>query len=97
MSTAKLSSTVIVLLLVSVFCLLNGCASTTDRAAPPTCPAPPVPDARLMETPAPFAELEEVDLTDIDALAPVTKNNQSCAITRARYIELQRWIRGRAQ
>lgn len=50
-----------------------------------------------MQEPEAFVELPEADATDVTSLPQVTKNNQSCAITRARYTELQRWIRGRTQ
>lgn len=50
-----------------------------------------------MEEPQAFVALPEGDTTDVAALPQVTKNNQYCALTRARYVELQQWIRGRAQ
>lgn len=98
MSTAKSLSTVTALWLASALCLLSGCASTTSPVKPPvSCPPPPTPDARLMEAPQAFVALPEDGSTDVTALPQVTKNNQYCALTRARYVELQQWIRGRAQ
>src|SRR5215217_2080169 len=96
MLTGKLSSTAIVLLLASAFCLLNGCSSTTAPAARPhSCPPPAQPDPRLMEAPIPFEEAPETATSDTDILPIVTGNNQSCRQNFERYGELQRWIRGR--
>ncbi|WP_193754026.1 hypothetical protein [Pseudomonas mediterranea] len=50
-----------------------------------------------MVEPDEFVALPEADTLDYQALPQITKNNQACVVTRARYRELQQWIRGRAQ
>jgi hypothetical protein len=85
------------LLLASASFLLTGCASTTSPVAYPVeCPKPAQPDPRLLAPPATPQGLP-YPATDTDAVAIVTANNLSCRADRARFAELQTWLKGRSQ
>lgn len=80
------------LLLVSAFCLLTGCASTT----PPLdltqqCAPFPKPDQRLLTTPAEFEPMVAAD--DKEALQTATSNNLIAKDSRDRLVELQKWLK----
>lgn len=99
MSRKKSSSTGTALWLASALCLLSGCASTTAAVVerPATCPKPAQPDPRLLEDPLPFTELPDAAVSDSDSISIITQNNLGAKQNHDRYVELIRWIKGRAQ
>jgi len=65
-------------------------------AYPEQCPKPARPDDRLNEEPCAFAALT-TDMSDVEVEATMLANNKCARVIRARYTELQQWVRGRVQ
>lgn len=74
---------------------LSGCASSTGALDSDAKVPLAQPDDRLMQLPCAYEPVVGADLLTI--LPGTTKNNQCARTNRERYIELQNWIRGRAQ
>ena len=75
--------------------ILSGCASSTAALGSGAKVELAQPDDRLMAYPCAF---EPVAGSTLAAVLPAVAKNNTCArTTRERYVELQNWIRGRAQ
>lgn len=92
---SRSTATLCALLILSA--ILTGCASTTDRLAyPAQCPKPEQPDDRLVEDACAYTPIT-LEMTQLEREAATIANNKCARQVRDRYVELQRWVRGRVQ